>query len=308
MKSIIVIIPYFGKLPPMFVYWKQSALNNPSVDFLLVTDNNIESNANIHVLHWTFQECRNHFQSLYDFPIALDRPYKLCDFKPAYGDIFKDYVKDYDFWGFGDLDLVYGDIRHFLTTEVLEQYWVISGWGHFTLYKNTECCNNFYKQKANGYPFYQEVFSSSKKFVFDEYLHKGMSDRWTDLFPEKVWNTNPFDDIIVPRLHFNFISFSRQNLRNLIFEYTPGKLSRVYTNNETIIKEPTLYAHFQQRKFMKCIAKNTDNYLIIPNQFIESRNYSINDLYKWGIPQNLNRVIYNLKKRILRKCHLVKIS
>jgi hypothetical protein len=30
----------------------------------------------------------------------------------------KDYLKGYDFWGFGDLDLVYGDIRAFLTERV----------------------------------------------------------------------------------------------------------------------------------------------------------------------------------------------
>ena len=38
MKKIIIIIPYFGKLPKIYAFWRQSALNNPSIDFLFVAD------------------------------------------------------------------------------------------------------------------------------------------------------------------------------------------------------------------------------------------------------------------------------
>ena len=38
MKRIRIVIPYFGILPPPFRFWWQSALANPTVDFLFVTD------------------------------------------------------------------------------------------------------------------------------------------------------------------------------------------------------------------------------------------------------------------------------
>ena len=63
---------------------------------------------------------------LVDFEIVLNEPYDLCDFKVAYGEIFQEYLEPYDFWGFCDCDLIYGDIRHFLTEELLEKPWYIS--------------------------------------------------------------------------------------------------------------------------------------------------------------------------------------
>ncbi|WP_333486766.1 DUF6625 family protein, partial [Phocaeicola plebeius] len=140
MKSIIIIIPYFGKLPTLFPFWLQSALNNPTIDFLFITDANIQPMQNIKVINKTFSLLKEEIQSKFNFEIKLETPYKLCDFKPAYGYIFNEQIKGYDFWGFGDIDLIYGNIRNFINDTILNQYSVISGWGHLTLYKNTEEC------------------------------------------------------------------------------------------------------------------------------------------------------------------------
>ena len=115
MKSIVVIFPYFGKLPPQYDIWRASAIRNPSVDFMFFTDAEIAPYKNIIVHKMRFEDFRLIVQKAFDFQIILDRPYKLCEYKPAYGYILKDYIKQYDFWGFGDLDLVYGNIRTFIT-------------------------------------------------------------------------------------------------------------------------------------------------------------------------------------------------
>lgn len=44
------------------------------------------------------------------FAVNIGYPYKLCDFKPAYGFLFPEIIKRYDFWGHGDIDVVYGNI------------------------------------------------------------------------------------------------------------------------------------------------------------------------------------------------------
>ena len=74
-------------------------------------------------------------------------PYKLCDLKPFYSIIHENEINGYDFWGFADVDLVFGDIRKFYTDELLEKYKILSTHsdrisGHFCLFKNEEAINN----------------------------------------------------------------------------------------------------------------------------------------------------------------------
>lgn len=92
----------------------------------------------------TFQELKKWFQSKFDFPIVLDSPYKLCDYKVMTGYLFNDYLKDYDYWGYSDADMLFGDIRKFLPDNKLEQYDKIGHLGHFTLYRNTEEINTLF--------------------------------------------------------------------------------------------------------------------------------------------------------------------
>ena len=84
MKHIILFFPYFGKLPPQYKMWRASALQNPSIDFLFFTDCLVEPAENIIVHKMTFESFRQLVQKAFDFPITLDRPYKLCEYKQAY--------------------------------------------------------------------------------------------------------------------------------------------------------------------------------------------------------------------------------
>lgn len=307
MKEIIVIIPYFGTLPKMFKFWYQSAVNNPTIDYLFFTDCSIEETSNIKVVKVTFEELKAQIQSKFDFKIELPSPYKFCDYRPAYGDIFKDYLEGYDFWGFGDIDLVYGNIRHFLTEDVLNNYDIISGWGHLTLYRNNDFCNRFYRKKVEGYKYFKDVYTNPKNQVFDEYLHAGMSDRWEKMYPDRIWNSKLFDDIKVPRLAMNFISvFHPEYSENLIFEYSESKLYRIYRDcNGEICREQTLYAHFQQRKFLKISTCNLEHYLIVPNRIIDYQNVTIDKLKMWTRSQELKRRLYNLKNRIKHRLNII---
>lgn len=124
MYSIAYVVPYFGKFPKGFQFWLLSCKCNPSIDWLIFTDDKTPYDypENVKVTYWTFDQMKKKAQAIYDFPIFLERPYKLCDFKPAYGEIFADELKDYDFWGHCDIDLVWGNIRKFYTDAVLGQY------------------------------------------------------------------------------------------------------------------------------------------------------------------------------------------
>jgi len=83
--------------------------------------------------------------------------------------IFEDWLKDYDFWGYGDLDLIYGNIRKFCNDQVLQEYDIISGrkkylTGHFALYRNNETVNNLYK----NHRWHQHIFQHPAHKAFDE--------------------------------------------------------------------------------------------------------------------------------------------
>ncbi|MCY7279023.1 MAG: hypothetical protein LH702_36125, partial [Phormidesmis sp. CAN_BIN44] len=105
-----------------------------------------------------------------ELPIRVNWGYKIAEFKPAFGVIFEDYLKDYDFWGYCDLDIILGKVSHFITEEILETYDVITASeiqlvGHFTLFRNNDTVNNLFRQTDD----YIKVFSDvDNQYGFDE--------------------------------------------------------------------------------------------------------------------------------------------
>jgi len=267
MKSIVLIFPYFGKLPAQYLMWRASALCNSSVDFMFFTDADIKPAENIIVHKMPFSNFQQLVQKVFDFPIVLDRPYKLCEYKQAYGYILHDYIKDYDFWGFGDLDLVYGDIRSFITDRVME-YKFLLGWGHLTLIHNDEDSNTYFMKQKEGYQYYKEAFTTTRITFFDEFDHKGCSDKWRDCRPQDCWLEEPFDNVSKPKQSFHFCSLNR-GWEQIIFEHIGNKLYMLRFNNGKLEKKESLYAHFQHRGMMKDHIKDYNHYIITPSGMID---------------------------------------
>ena len=146
-------------------------MRNETIDFLLFTDDSISSEGNIRVEHMSWEGFVKHIQSFFSFTIALKSPYKICDFRPAFGELFSDYIKDYDFWGYADIDLLFGDLRTFLTDEVLNCHDRCFFNGHISLYRNCDKMNRLWRYQEGGYPAvnYQECYSSPRAFYFDEF-------------------------------------------------------------------------------------------------------------------------------------------
>ena len=103
------------------------------------------------------------------FEVAIESGYKLCDFKPAYGHIFAEFIRDYDFWGYCDVDVIFGHIRSFMTDELLNEYDIISArhdylTGCFALYRNNPFMRELFRQSKD----YRKVFTDPRNFFFDE--------------------------------------------------------------------------------------------------------------------------------------------
>ncbi len=300
MKSIVIIFPYFGKLPVQYKMWRESALRNPSVDFMFFTDADVEPAKNIFVHNMKFEKFREIVQSSFDFPITLDRPYKLCEYKQAYGFILQNYIRIYDFWGFGDLDLVYGDIREFLTDEVLSHKFIL-GWGHLSLLNNDNDTNSYFMTRIKKFQYYKDAFTTSEITFFDEYGHKGCSDKWRECRPMDCWIEEPFDNVSKPKQSYHFISLNRE-WEQIVFEHKNSKLYMLRFNDGKLEKKESLYAHFQHRPFMKDIINNYDHFLITPRSMMDyPKHFTMLKLRFYCRKRGIMTKYYQWKDRILWK-------
>lgn len=172
MDKIIILIPYFGSWPNYIQIYNETCKYNSLIKICFITDLAPFENAskNICFFQLSFLQLKEKIENIFKITIPNHKPYKMCDFRPAYAVIFNDLIKDYDFWGYGDIDLIYGNLSKFLTKEVLQNNDIIAFrpdhlHGPFTLYKNSEFINNLFKKSEN----YIEIFKDNKYRSFDEF-------------------------------------------------------------------------------------------------------------------------------------------
>lgn len=309
MKSICYIVPYFGILPYNFQIWLDSCKYNNTIDWIVFTNDTSEFNypPNVKRIVMTFEELKDKIQSKYDFKINIDTYWRLSLFKPTYGEIFKEYICNYDFWGHCDVDLIWGNIRKFLTEDILEKYEKIGFQGHSTLYRNLALVNERYKTIVPGKLNYKEIFSGNERYSFDE---NGMEDIYNFLNIPYYKVTN-FAHL--SKYDYNFFlkylpkEDDYKNNRQ-IFEWENGKLNRLYLYNNKIYKDEFMYLHFFCRPisfYVKQLEKNK-KYVIYPDKFLESK-CEIDEKFikRHGkcskIKYYVTSLYYNRKKITLRK-------
>jgi hypothetical protein len=144
MSKIAILVPYFGKWPEWIELFFDSVERNPTIDFHFFTDCDISiSNAsNIYFHAMTFAEYVKKAEEKIGIPLNIPNAYKICDLRPMFGLMHHELIKNYDFFGWTDVDLVFGDIRSFYSNDLLANYEVFSTHstrisGHLALIKNT---------------------------------------------------------------------------------------------------------------------------------------------------------------------------
>ena len=277
MKTIAFVIPYFGTLPKGFQVWLNSCKFNPTINWLLYTDDMTpyEYPDNVKRIPLTMDKLKEHIQTLYDFPIVIDRPWKLCDFKVAYGEIFADELAGFDFWGFCDIDLIWGDIRKFYTEELLEEYDKIGFQGHATVFKNTPENNRIYRSDCDGCVSYREVFSVSEVFGFDEWIcSKIFKNSGKKVYEEvnfahlQKYSSN-FFLLLLP----NYESYKNEKQ---IFVWEKGKIIRYYLADKKIFTEEFMYLHFWCRPTTYRVKDEHAERLVIYPDIVSDKAYDIN--------------------------------
>jgi hypothetical protein len=154
-KKIIFLMPYFGKFPEWFPLYLESCRWNPTIDWLFFTDCPVPKNAptNVRFVSMSFPEYQQLASQQLGVTFKTESSYAVCNLRPAYGIIHQEYIERYDYFGFGDVDVIYGNLRAFYTDEVLT-YNTLSTHpnsvsGHLCLIKNNEQWLNAFRKIPN---------------------------------------------------------------------------------------------------------------------------------------------------------------
>lgn len=155
MYKIAIIIPYFGKFPDwidLFLYscsLNYRVDNNIFIDWLIFTDNESLEKvySNTKFFYMQFADYCNIVSDKLHINFHPSTPYKFCDLKPFYGIIHEKELEEYSHWGFGDLDLCYGNLNLLINKKTLHRYNLITTHadriaGHFTVIKKKSIYTN----------------------------------------------------------------------------------------------------------------------------------------------------------------------
>ncbi len=171
-ERICFIIVYFGEFPVWFPAFLQSCKYNPQINWKIwsdATNSPTDLPQNVSISQIDFAEFKSNAANVVDTEITFTNAHKLCDMKPMYGDLFHQNLREFDYWGHCDLDLIWGDIESFLARINYQNFDVISTrkltiCGHFTIYRNNESLNKLYQQV----PGYRKIFNEPDYSGFDE--------------------------------------------------------------------------------------------------------------------------------------------
>lgn len=183
LKSIVIIIDYFGAWPEWFDVFLVSCRCNPTICWHMHTDCPVPNDypSNVEFFPMTFTDYKRRVANALDLSLDDCEPYKICDIRTAAGVVFEDEIRGFDYFGYGDLDVVYGDIRrfydqHVLTHDVISTHeWCTSG--HLLLMRNTSELRRAFERVR----CWRNVFAAKLHHRFDEDIF-----RWVFMRPEHL--------------------------------------------------------------------------------------------------------------------------
>lgn len=310
MKKIAIVSPYFGKFPSTIELTFSTMEHNSTIDWIIFTDNTDYNNRykNIKFIEMTFDDI---CELIYDkFGTYLSTPYKLCDYRPAYGVMFKEYLEGYDFWGYCDLDVIFGNLRYFFTEEKLNNFDKIYDLGHLSLYRNDDGVSNAFRGSKVYQVPYKDIFNHKYNCIFDENYNE--NNRGINQVLEKQGfkvyvNRDEIADIDIR--YKNFHVHGRNNESDFYFVFDHGELLLKRKTDSTYACK-VAYAHYQQRKEIPVNVSDMDFFISTPKGFVDYLSNIENLFFEKGdfsyqtyIKYRLKRYIGKIKAKIWQKKH-----
>ena len=115
MKPLVVMIVFFGELPPWLPITLHSMASNTRVSFIVVGDAPTPAvlPPNVHFEHISYTAMQTRLGSLTGQTVQYTDTYKANDIKPVLPALYPHLLTGYDWWAWADLDVIFGDLLSF---------------------------------------------------------------------------------------------------------------------------------------------------------------------------------------------------
>lgn len=244
-NRIALVTTYLGPVPEYAQLFFASCAHNADIDFYFLCDHpptNAPSNVKVMVVDPSAVERR----ILEHINININiTPRKLCDYKPTYGVLFSDLLSSYEYWGYCDIDMIWGYIDRCIKPYVDSSADVISlrgdRWlsGAGTLIRNCDSNNNLFRRAPN----YIGVLSNHQYLGFDE-----TAGNWTG---KPIYGGDSMFDIV------SFEEGLKVEMPDLIREYHPDhKRFRISYDKGVLMDQGEVIAYHM------IFAKNAPRFVI----------------------------------------------
>jgi hypothetical protein len=151
--TIAIVVTFFGPAPRWLPAFLLSCSRNPDVRWFVYADFEVTFPVpqNVTITYTDLDALNRRASDALAAKVQIERASlrKLSDLKPLYGLMFAEDLHGFAWWGCSDLDIVWGDIRRFVTDDVLGQHDIVSSRrhklsGHFTLFRNNGSINRVF--------------------------------------------------------------------------------------------------------------------------------------------------------------------
>ncbi len=260
--SLHLILIYIGELPNYFEIFLRSCAANPTIRWTLITSLPIRYPlpGNVSRVQFDPEEFKKRVRDLIGVEAKIERPYKLCDFKPAYGLLYPEIIRGFEFWGHCDADVVFGDLRKFYDAAAFENQVKVQMRGSLSFYRNNEVGNRLF-QLRHPMIDHKSVLSNPKNCCFDEWegLYKLMKFNGVEF-----WISNDLAEIAVP--HFDLKLAHRMNYQSQIFTWEDGKILRSGWHGGEMVVDEYAYIHLQKRRFQRVDSLGAGGVAFLPGE------------------------------------------
>ena len=285
-----VIIPYFGQFKPSIVLFLESVRRNPTVDYHFYSDcvfpGSAQSIRNLFVHRMSLAECRAMAEQKLGRMIAITKAYKFCDLKPFYGEIFEADCGHYDYWGYGDTDVILGDLGRFLTDIEAEKYDKIGELGHLCFLRSSEAVRTAAYADAPGTVDADRVFADENTLGFDERDYnmkirasglKIYSGPWAADIDMYYGRMRLADRATYRGLLHMPVQTNAHNHLHQIFAVSKGNVYRYYLMLGKVKRDPYAYIHYRKEAPICLDDVSKDTYLFSRQGFYPVTEEELND-------------------------------
>lgn len=320
MNPIALFIPYYGNIPSYisaFIY--TAAYQKDFVDFYIISDDSFLSQIkelkekysadNLKLICLTWDELCIFIEKEKGLQAPFF-PYKLCDYRAAYGYIFEEYTKGYEYWGYCDIDILVGDIKKFMLKCNYKQYDRIGQYGHYTIYKNVEEYRHIYLKTYSGQNRTDQFFYACKTTFPCHIDECGSNKTFIKLYGKSRFYMN-IESITTAFGCSNCHSAKYMNYPELLL-WDSGKTFTLIKRAKKVEKIEIMYIHFMLQKEVSSSIELSPKLLLTSKEIIPFEETKLEEYFElYGYTEtsevrNENLRVERLRLRENRKKRLIR--